>query len=270
MSEQLTLDQALQKGIEAHKAGKVQEADQYYTAILQAQPTHPDANHNMGVLAVSVGKVEQALPFFKKALEANSTVEQFWISYIDALIKIQKPDEAKAALAQAKDAGVNDKALNQLTLRVDSNPDEQTSNTQDPPQEQLKPLLEHYRNGNFKQALEVATDFLKQFPNSAVLYNIIGAVYASLKNYDEALRAYKNAIAANPNYSDPYNNMGNVLKEQGDFDKAAEAYQNAIIKDPNFAEAYYNKGISLYEQNKLNDAIISYEKAVALEPSAIE
>ena len=60
MSE-LTLDQALQKGIEAHKAGKVQEADQYYTAILQAQPKHPDANHNIGVLAVSVGKDKHCL-----------------------------------------------------------------------------------------------------------------------------------------------------------------------------------------------------------------
>ena len=27
---ELTLDQALQKGIEAHKAGKAQEADRYY------------------------------------------------------------------------------------------------------------------------------------------------------------------------------------------------------------------------------------------------
>jgi hypothetical protein len=49
---ELTLDQALQKGIEAHKAGKAQEADQYYTAILKANSKHPDANHNMGVLAV--------------------------------------------------------------------------------------------------------------------------------------------------------------------------------------------------------------------------
>ena len=112
----------------------------------------------MGVLAVGVGKVEQALPFFRKALDANSTIEQFWISYIDALIKAQKTEDAKAALAQAKDAGVNDKALNQLTLRVDSNPDEQTSKSQDPPQEQLKPLLEHYKNGNFKQALAQAID----------------------------------------------------------------------------------------------------------------
>ena len=54
---ELTLDQALQKGIEAHKAGKAQEADQYYTAILKANPKHPDANHNMGVLGVGVFEI---------------------------------------------------------------------------------------------------------------------------------------------------------------------------------------------------------------------
>ena len=68
---ELTLNQALKKGIEAHKAGKLQEADRYYTAILKANPKHPDANHNMGVLAVGIGKIEQALPFFKIALESN-------------------------------------------------------------------------------------------------------------------------------------------------------------------------------------------------------
>ena len=35
---ELTLDQALQKGIEAHKAGHAQEADRYYTPILKLIP----------------------------------------------------------------------------------------------------------------------------------------------------------------------------------------------------------------------------------------
>ena len=83
---ELTIDQALQQGIEAHKAGQVQEADRLYTAILKAQPKHPDANHNMGVLAVGVGKVQEALPFFKTALEANSATAQFWLSKIGALV----------------------------------------------------------------------------------------------------------------------------------------------------------------------------------------
>ena len=103
---ELTLDQALQKGIEAHKAGKVQEADRYYTAILKANPKHPDANHNMGILAVGVGKIEEALPFFKTALEANPSIAQFWLSYIDALIKLNVVADAKAVLDEAKSKGV--------------------------------------------------------------------------------------------------------------------------------------------------------------------
>ena len=56
----------------------------------------------MGVLAVSVGKVEQALPFFKTALEANPKIEQFWLSYIDALIKLDRMADAKSVFDQAR------------------------------------------------------------------------------------------------------------------------------------------------------------------------
>ena len=68
---ELTIEQALQQGVEADKEGKVQEAERLYRAILQAQPQHPDANHNLGVLAVSVNKTEEALPLLKTALESN-------------------------------------------------------------------------------------------------------------------------------------------------------------------------------------------------------
>ncbi len=61
----LTVAQALQKGIEAQKAGRLQEADKYYTAILKDQPSHPDANNNLGVIAVSIGKIERPYIFQK-------------------------------------------------------------------------------------------------------------------------------------------------------------------------------------------------------------
>ena len=115
---ELTIDQALQQGIEAHKAGQVQDADRLYTAILKAQPKHPDANHNMGVLAVGVGKVEQAVPFFKAALEANPSKAQFWLSYIDALIKVDKLADAKAVLDQAKSKGAKGDGFDKLEQRL--------------------------------------------------------------------------------------------------------------------------------------------------------
>ena len=79
---ELTLDQALQQGVAAHKEGKLQDAERFYRAILLMQPSHPDANHNLGVLAVAVGKPLNAAPFFKLALESKPEVEQFWLSYI--------------------------------------------------------------------------------------------------------------------------------------------------------------------------------------------
>ena len=99
---ELTLDQALQKGVEAQKAGQVQEADRLYTSILKAQPKHPDANHNLGLLAVGIGKIQEALPFLKTALEVNPSIAQFWLSYIDALMKLDRIEDAQAVLDQAK------------------------------------------------------------------------------------------------------------------------------------------------------------------------
>ena len=103
---ELTIDQALQRGVAAHKEGNLQDAERLYRAILQSQPNHPDANHNLGVLAVSMNKAEAALPLFKAALEANPKIEQFWLSYIDALIKTERFDAVRQVLTDAQHAGV--------------------------------------------------------------------------------------------------------------------------------------------------------------------
>ena len=97
-----SIEQALQQGIAAHKEGKLQDAERLYRAILQSQPLHPDANHNLGVLAVSVNKADAALPLFRTALESNPKIEQFWLSYINALIKEQQFEDAKQVFEQAK------------------------------------------------------------------------------------------------------------------------------------------------------------------------
>ena len=132
---ELTIDQALQKAIEAQKAGRVQEADRLYTAILKAQPKHPDANHNLGVLAISVGKLQEALPFLKTALEANSSIAQFWLSYIDALIKFGRIVDAKAVLDQAKLQGAKGGGFEKLETQLAGR-----GKDQEPPQQQLQNL----------------------------------------------------------------------------------------------------------------------------------
>ena len=103
---ELTVNEALQKGIKAQNAGMFREADELYTEILNAQPNHPDANHNIGVLSVKLGKLEDSIPFFKKALNTKPSIFQFWLSMINVLIRLKRTDEAKALLDQAKEEGL--------------------------------------------------------------------------------------------------------------------------------------------------------------------
>ena len=115
---ELTVDQALQQGVAAHREGKLQDAERLYRAILQTQPDHPDANHNLGALALTVGRPLEAVPLFKLALEANPRIEQFWLSYIDALIRVGRFDEAKRALVEGEKSGVASGKLNTLNQRL--------------------------------------------------------------------------------------------------------------------------------------------------------
>ena len=115
---ELTIEQALRQGVTAHKEGNLQEAERLYRAIIQSHPAHPDANHNLGVIAVSANKVNEALPLFKTALEANPNIEQFWLSYIDALIKDRQFDNAKQLIEQAKIQGLNGEKLNALASQL--------------------------------------------------------------------------------------------------------------------------------------------------------
>ena len=227
---ELTLEQALQKGIEAHKAGQVQEADRYYTTILKAQPKHSDANHNMGVLAVGVGKVEEALPFFKTALEANPSTAQFWLSYIDALIKLDRMADAKAVLDQAKSKGAKGDGFDQLEDRLKAFVPtfENGALEEEPPEDQLKPVINLYKQGQYQEAQTQALQLVKHFPNSFNLYNIIGAANNGLGNLEEAIEGYKKALSIKPNYSEAYNNMGIALKGTI-FKKPNGALQKTIV-----------------------------------------
>ena len=190
---ELSIDQALKNGVEAHTAGNLTDADRFYTAILKVQPTHPDANHNMGVLAVGVGKVEAALPFFKAAIEANRTVEQFWLSYINALVRLQRIEEAKALIGQAKDAGIVTDALNQLASQLQAGSIVAPKN-REPSSAELQSLVTRYNAGELEGALKDAHVLLKQFPASFTLLNLIGAVNFGLKRLDDAIVYYKKAI----------------------------------------------------------------------------
>ena len=101
------IDQLLKQAVEAHRSSKLQKAESLYRLILEENPEHPDANHYLGLIFVNDNKIDEALIFLKTALEANFSQSQFWLSYIDALIKAKKLDDAKILLSQGEKAGLD-------------------------------------------------------------------------------------------------------------------------------------------------------------------
>ena len=142
----LSIAQALEHGVTAHKEGKLQKAEKLYRAILQSQPKHPDANHNLGLIAVGVGMVEGAIPHFKAALAANAKIEQYWLSYIDALIKLNQMDTAKVVLEQARSSGLQGENFDNLESRL-TNGDVSSLAVE------LDGLIALYRQGKYPEAL---------------------------------------------------------------------------------------------------------------------
>ena len=166
---ELTIEQALYHGVTAHNAGNPQEAERFYKAILQSQPKHPDASHNLGLIAISANQIEAALTLFKTALGVNPNIEQFWLSYIDALVKAKRLKDAKQAITKAKKKGFDAKKLEALLSQSKA-----VIDTKVPSQAQVKTLLEHYQNRRFGDAEKLAISVTHEFPQHQFAWKVLG------------------------------------------------------------------------------------------------
>ena len=297
---ELTIEQALQQGVAAHREGKLQDAERLYRAILHSQPLHPDANHNLGVLAVSLKKAESALPLFKTALETNPKIDQFWLSYIDALIKEKQFYNAKQVLNQSKKFGlIGDKVdelesqLKKLTQpALPKAPEKKKSLTlkekrrgsseqrkkaknqnlkaKNPSQQQLNSLTEHYQNRRFSEAEELSVEITQAFPKHQFAWTVLGAVLSLTGRKSEAVNANRTAVKLSPQDAAAHSNLGIALRELGRLDEAIASYTQAIALKPNFAEAYYSLGNTLNELGRLDEAEAKYNRAIESKPAFAE
>jgi predicted O-linked N-acetylglucosamine transferase (SPINDLY family) len=285
---ELTVDQALQQGVAAHKEGRFQDAERFYRAILQAQPKHPDANHNLGLLAVVVGKPLEAIPLFKLALEVNPKIEQFWLSYIDALITVEHFDEAQRVLVEGEKSGVSSDKLDAPSQRLQGSvPNDPTKTAKgqtlsekkkvqgdqsiaEPSQEQINHLLGHYQAGRLAEAEVIATLFTKQFPRHPFGWKVLGATLKQTGRLIESQLPTQKAAELSPQDAKAHNNLGATLRELGRLDEAKASYEQAIAVRPDYVEAHSSLGVTLRELGRLDEAEASYRQAITLKPDLAE
>lgn len=249
----------LQQAIQHHRAGEFSQAESLYRAILQTQPNHPDANHNLGVIAVAMNKTELALPFFKLALETNPNQMQFWLSYIDALIKTEQFDLARAVLKKGLERGLSGEKVEQLAIYLN-----------EPTQIELEELLFLFNQGKYAEVELFAQSLIQRFPNHGFCWKVLGTVLQKLGYLEKSLEAKIKSVQLSPNDADANYNLGNTFQDLGRWTDAKKYYLQAIAIQPNYAEAHYNLANALRKLEFLQDAEKHYRIATKIKPDYVE
>ena len=107
----------------AQNADDLRRAEEIYLMALDEDPQHPDANHNLGILYLSVNLSEKALPRLRKALEAHPEFDHFWVSYFHGLVYNKMFAEGQEILEAGKENGLDRNTLAQLQEILANAPD---------------------------------------------------------------------------------------------------------------------------------------------------
>jgi len=161
--------------------------------------------------------IEQAIAQAKKSTKQGDFAEALQI--YDNILKHQ-PQHPVAR-----------KALHKLQKRLSRSKDSPAL-TLDPPQDQIKALINLCHSGSFVSAELTCRELLRNFPRALSVLNILAG----------------------------------ALTEQGKFQEAVQICDRMIQLKPDFAEAFYNRGLVLQKLGKLEDAIKSFSAAIQRKP----
>lgn len=245
----------LEQAIQHHRAHRLSEAERLYRAILAQAPRHPDAHHNLGVLAAQARQPAAGLPHLRAALEVNPGHHQYWLSYIDVLLQANQTEEARRTLEAAARQGVPADALRALEARLRPAAAD--------PEARLAAL---FQQGRFADMAQAARELTETAPQSPAGWKALGTALMQLTRPVEAEAPLRRAAELLPDDGDVQFNLGQSLQAQRRFEQAADHYRRATVIQPADAEAHCNLGIALKEQGRLIDAETAYREALRWRP----
>lgn len=205
---QLSVDEAVQVGIELHRHGRLDEAEGIYRRLLQARPDHPDLHHFLGVLLAQRGRHEAAEQSIRAALRLAP-------GYVDArnnlgnvLRQLRRDAEAEVEYRQVLEqqpghAGAWNNLGNLLRL-----------------QRRLGDAIAAY-----ERALQLDPDHAEASQN-------LGNAYRSAGRVDEAIACYRKSLALNGGRVALYVHLGRILFRHGRLDEAAAVYRQWLQREP--------------------------------------
>jgi tetratricopeptide (TPR) repeat protein len=112
------LDNAIKQGIQGHKNGYHELAEEVFDSILNMYPDHAQANHRMGLLKIDSGVTLEALPYLENAIISDPSIFQFWVSLSETLVQLGQFEEAIKIINLARESGLDGEEFTTLETKL--------------------------------------------------------------------------------------------------------------------------------------------------------
>lgn len=259
----INLEEVLRCAAIFHQAGQFQEAESLYQGILRVAPGHPDANYNLGLMAMQLGRPEHGLPYLQAAWESDPSVGQYWLTLTECLLAQGSFEDALMLSNEAMKHGMRTPQVQELRLRAKRGLDKTP-----PSAAVVQDVLSLFRSACFAELEERTRQILEQYPGWVLGWSVLGAVLNALgKDAEGAL--YRAAKLA-PHDAEVLNNLGVFLRKQGRLEEASAHFRMALQFKPGYAEAHYNLGTALLDMKQFDEALSSLDLALGIRPAYAE
>jgi protein O-GlcNAc transferase len=235
--------QLLTLALAQHQAGRLDDAERLYGRILEADASHADALHFLGILQHERGNGERAQALIRRAIAQRPNVPAFHNNLGLVLFAQDRLEEAAACYARAVKLrpGYVEAHFNLgVTLHAQGKRERAAA--------------------AYQRAIALKSDYVEA-------YNNLSVVHIDEGRPDLAVACLNTALSHNPEHSEAHNSLGNALRALGRMSEAVESYRRALLHDPAHPAADLNLARLLLEQGEAAEAAAHLERALSLNPS---
>jgi serine/threonine protein kinase/tetratricopeptide (TPR) repeat protein len=121
--------------------------------------------------------------------------------------------------------------------------------------------------GQYEEAIAVATRALQLDPVSSEAYRELGRAHEGLRQWDAAEATYRKAIEARPDDWLAFNTLGAFYLARGRPSDAEPAFRRVIDLTPDNTRGYNNLGVTYYALGRREEAAATWERSIAIRPT---
>ena len=235
-----SLRNVFQKGVEAQKAGHLEEAERAFRQVLEGGGKVAFVYNNLGIVYQSRREHEKAVTQFREAIRLQP-------DYVAPRILLGASLLALGRMAEA---------VQQLERAVKLKPRKSLA------REQLARAYE--RGENFVGLVEQYRALLELQPNNPEYLYQLGGAYLKL-----AAWCHRKMAAQNPNSARVLQSLAENYRLQGHPDIAAQVLLRAAKADPTLPEVHFALALIYLEKDKPDEARQELEKELAIVPSSV-